>query len=1116
MPDNIAPFEKVLGAELSELETRRKRIFSATGPGIDPTKSAVDRAFAFRALGIGLSGGGIRSATFNLGILQGLAARGLLPYADYLSTISGGGYIGTWLHGVIRRKCEGNPRLAEEVLDPYGVPGEADDDPVTFLRKYSNYLAPKLGLFSADFWVIFTIWIRNMLLNLLILIPLLASLVAAAIVVAPWLGVGPEWDNGWRTWLGSTALALLFVAVVSSGASLRAIARREHSSKEDPPGKSKTKSPPALTVGCVLLAALAIFYCHWWTPVMKFYVAPAWLFYFVALFALLVTMQASGGFWGCFRATHKWKSLVWFHLLWMPLLGAAVGTLLLCAALSAIGNVGPIYPVIWGPPLIVLVLTATVSFHIGLMGADFLDASREWLARIASLLFIASAAWIAFYSIALYGAFAMAWLGLHYGGTTVVLIAAWAASTVFGVGAGTSPTTGSTDAEAKRGGLGFKELAARIAPTIFAIGLLILVAGGVHYLLGTIETDGYTEPMAAASTNPPVAEAGASLRPLDPGVTAVKVVSQTDENIAMANSWFAGLRPFVNNYQAVLGEEETRGYAELLFAGLMGIALFLPLRFNINEFSLHHFYKNRLVRCYLGAGNAKQRQPNHLTGFDPKDDIGIATLRPGAAKDPYFGPYPIVGTALNLNAGSELAQQERKATSFIFSPLYCGFQPPHSAEDREVAAKPDSRMDLNGYIETEGFFESAGPGIGTAMAISGAAANPNWGYHTSAPVAFLLTVFDVRLGAWVGNPRVKPLRGLFAGLAPSTRPGPLYGLLWLIWELLGQTTGRSKYVNLSDGGHFDNLGLYELIRRRCRYIVIGDGEQDGGLTFESLGGAIRKCRADFGVEIDINVEPIRAADGRAHCVVGTITYPEDDTQPQRPLTPGGRKPADGRARAWLVYFKASLTGDEPEDVKQYHATHIDFPHESTLNQFFTESQFESYRRLGLHIVETAFQNVDTASMTQPPAPESTLPAYQSPEGMFQQLAAVWYPALNLAPGVAVRLNNSYSALMKQLANEPELAFLDEQLAGITASEPAAPVSAEAERKAFFFVLDLIQLMENVWFELGFESAAIRDNPKNGGWIAMFKKWAKAPVVMKTWEVARENFNTLFGAFFDQL
>src|SRR5437764_15356099 len=117
MPDNIAPFETVLKAELEELRKRRGGLFSGPAPAPDATTaSASNQAFAFRALGVGLSGGGIRSATLNLGIVQGLAQRGLLPYIDYLSTISGGGYIGTWLHSVIHRKSDGNPRAAQAVL----------------------------------------------------------------------------------------------------------------------------------------------------------------------------------------------------------------------------------------------------------------------------------------------------------------------------------------------------------------------------------------------------------------------------------------------------------------------------------------------------------------------------------------------------------------------------------------------------------------------------------------------------------------------------------------------------------------------------------------------------------------------------------------------------------------------------------------------------------------------------------------------------------------------------------------------------------------------------------------------------------------------------------------
>src|SRR5579862_6373898 len=128
-------------------------------------------------LGVAFSGGGIRSGTYNLGIIQGMAKRGLLPRIDYLSTVSGGGYIGTWLHGVIQRYGEGQPDAVTELLTrPEDNPHrEPERDPIAFLRKYSSYLAPEVGLFSTDFWVIASIWIRNVLLNQLILLPFLAA-----------------------------------------------------------------------------------------------------------------------------------------------------------------------------------------------------------------------------------------------------------------------------------------------------------------------------------------------------------------------------------------------------------------------------------------------------------------------------------------------------------------------------------------------------------------------------------------------------------------------------------------------------------------------------------------------------------------------------------------------------------------------------------------------------------------------------------------------------------------------------------------------------------------------------------------------------------------------------
>jgi hypothetical protein len=228
------------------------------------------------------------------------------------------------------------------------------------------------------------------------------------------------------------------------------------------------------------------------------------------------------------------------------------------------------------------------------------------------------------------------------------------------------------------------------------------------------------------------------------------------------------------------------------------------------------------------------------------------------------------------------------------------------------------------------------------MSISGAAASPNMGYHSVPSLALLMTFFNVRLGFWAGNPR---------NSKTCTRPGPKIGLGQLLRELFGLTNDNARYVYLSDGGHFENLGVYELVKRRCKYIVACDAGADPNYAFDDLGNAIRKCREDIGVEIEVDTAPlIPKSDGAngdksgkkqttQHCVVGTIHYDMADPE-------GGK--------GVFVYIKASLTGDEPADVLNYQTCHATFPHQSTADQWFSESQFESYRRLGQHIVETLF------------------------------------------------------------------------------------------------------------------------------------------------------------------
>src|SRR5262249_23686812 len=158
-------------------------------------------------------------------------------------------------------------------------------------------------------------------------------------------------------------------------------------------------------------------------------------------------------------------------------------------------------------------------------------------------------------------------------------------------------------------------------------------------------------------------------------------------------------------------------------------------------------------------------------------------------------------------------------------------------------------------------------------------------------LSFLMTVFNVRLGWWIGNPRHR--NGV-------SMPGPGIGLTYTALELFGGTDDNRKYVNLSDGGHFDNLGVYELVRRNCRYIMVCDAGQDPKFICEDLGDVVRRCRTDFGVDIDIDVDRIRqlsaAGFSQTHCVVGRIHYLQLPrragdrlvTEDGEPLQPGCR------------------------------------------------------------------------------------------------------------------------------------------------------------------------------------------------------------------------------------
>ncbi|MDD1641564.1 MAG: hypothetical protein LUQ68_08820 [Methylococcaceae bacterium] len=228
--------------------------------------------------------------------------------------------------------------------------------------------------------------------------------------------------------------------------------------------------------------------------------------------------------------------------------------------------------------------------------------------------------------------------------------------------------------------------------------------------------------------------------------------------------------------------------------------------------------------------------------------------------------------------------------------------------------------------------------MGQAISVSGAAASPNMGYHTSAPVAFLMTLFNARLGWWFPNP----------SKSSCQQPSPSFSLWYLLKELFGFANEKSKYLAISDGGHFENLAAYELVKRRCRVIIISDGECDPKLQFEGLATLIRMCEVDNlvkKIEIDVRSIHPESESGWSHsrCTIGKIYY--DKYEPE--------KDPDG----WIIYLKASMNGHEDTAVMQYKAVHPDFPHETTDDQFYAEDQFESYRCLGKDITGQLFGKI---------------------------------------------------------------------------------------------------------------------------------------------------------------
>jgi hypothetical protein len=1153
-----------------------------------------------------LSGGGIRSATFALGVLQGLAKARLLTRFDFLSTVSGGGYIGAWLTAWSERHKEGRRGVAQELAATAPLPLRPEPEPIAHLREYSNYLAPKLGLLSADTWTLVASYLRNVALNLLVILPIFAVVLAVPRLVVRAI----EWLEVRSDSVAGLPRALVFATLIA-GSACQVVAFcflersrpivRGHSaasgSVRSRPGQGAVLLwywlPLLLASGLLPLSAwgmkwsarpwpsgIAAHLPGWATAfgrhleahtevsflgLQMLVMTAAWLL------AIRSVQQRTGG--GLIAMLGDWAA----HIV----AATVAGWILWFAFRQQLFAHRRPY-LVFAPPIYLLTVLTAGTLVRGLGSYWSSDDDREWSARAAAWILIACATWFVISEIVFFGPSYLIRAGPVLKGLLLSGGGLSALATALLANSGRTPAT--QELKAKPGSSanpdeGGKRAAAPIlqqlglaiaAPLFFAFILLLVVLGTDWLLvraplygrqLDEHQVDSALNARAAFVTwlreqeqtlqrmtdpdparrqmlsatdvarwqgaqqrlakllehgaDPPAGRDAALALPFQPDEKGLQWLSST--GTATANSLaehlgndelvidllkqrLRGTKPGPapsltqnaesdqvgviqilavedpelglvlqgEDWHSVILKQATVGQTAAWMVGFAALSLLMGAVININAFSLHGIYRNRLIRAYLAASRLERSRRgtfDRFTGFDGGDDIPLHQLRdnnarghhgpvisdlmfwsqflrgaspehdqlsaeeaesvykwvraqlPGAAdalqkdssevpagfestlqseldtlvktdlsnqpelvslltKDELAAPpsavtasadlqrdaptlrtrvrhnclllyrafpygiarpgrlFHVLNMALNVVAGKRLAWQQRKAQSFTATALHCGSYP----------LGYRSSLYYGGGHAAASPFKSGPMTLGTAVAISGAAANPNWGYHSSPFVAFLMTLLNVRLGVWLGNPGTPGSKGIGKRhrLPAFGNSAPLFAWRPLLSDAFALTDDTHPYVSLSDGGHFDNLGLYEMVLRRCHLIVLSDAGQDSRFTFEDLGNAIRKIRIDLGVPILFEgripicprgVEPpLRAT---PYCAVGTIKYSAVD--------PGGQ---DGT----LIYIKPTFYGGEPTDVYNYGQQSPAFPHESTADQFFTEAQFESYRHLGEYIV----------------------------------------------------------------------------------------------------------------------------------------------------------------------
>ena len=891
---NVKFHKEVIEPEIDAINTRRQdRVLE--NPGAEKMLDAV---------GLALSGGGIRSSAICLGVLQALNHHDLIKRIDYISTVSGGGYIGSSFTATMtlaKRFVFGNAPTSNAAPS-----NEISDTPeVGHIRNYSNYLIPA-GM--RDVLTGIAIVVRGLVANFSLTLPfvlLLAAITAASnparscLYAANFFGF--RVDDGGLVPPMLTKFPLIYTLGFSfAGVALALLlmACREIGYYLSSPEKRMRSVAVAYSAGLAVVIGVICDLARY-LPVDNFSLTVAAcmiglpLFFVWALgrsFRAPDNLQEFRGHLPTMGSTYLVMIAVIAFLEFQPFMIAGMFD---SADVASGQPAGLVTGVVVGWIKSLAAIAAPIAAAVTLFRQQFAElikgsaASSQWMSQVMAVL-AKGAVWLAGIALPL-----LIWIGFLY-------LSYWAVAND-------------------------KVIPERACPKAVewsAPDLAATIAKPPEALTGKIQFD------TAAGTLTAEIASKASVK-----TNEKPDAGKRPDPMAHAPGWLTSSAAYTFGESGLGWPLRWSLVGVYVLGALISSGLSWWLTPNAN--SLHRLYRDRLSKAFLFAPVRQRREtvsndssldqgrdyPEldefnfRLSGLYPKsptpEDSGRRKLE---------APYHLINAALNIQGSDYANRRGRNADFFLFSPLRVG-------------------SEATGYKQTELFERpETGLDLATAMAISGAAASSNMGSNSIKALTPTLALLNIRLGYWLKNPRF---------VEQTSKPDRT---LYLWSEISGRLYESSDAVYLTDGGHIENLGVYELLRRRCKVIVAVDAEADASMNFSSLMTLQRYARIDLGVRIDLPWQPIRVC--TQFQMNGNAAKPSPSTPPadmDRAHVAIGLIDYGGGEKGYLVYLKSSLTGDENDYIRDYARRNARFPHETTGDQFFSEEQFEVYRALGFHM-----------------------------------------------------------------------------------------------------------------------------------------------------------------------